>query len=195
MIIYEINKLKPLEKVFPNHLSILSNMIKSSTKVLSPIIADKETGIILDGSHRYIFFLKEGYLTVPVKLIDYKDEHIRVGTHLMHRHIIDSDPGISKNEVIKRGLTGNTYPPRTTRHFFPFRKNVNANVNLSDLLKGDPVDVSKYIANVSIEHEINHNLNYLDEIDFEMDEIIKYLDEIRMTKLYLKNQIKAMRKQ
>ena len=56
MIIYEINKLKPLEKVYPNHLNILSNMIINSGKVLSPIIADKETGIVLDGSHRYIFF-------------------------------------------------------------------------------------------------------------------------------------------
>jgi len=194
MIIYELNKLKPLEKVYPNHLNILSNMIIDSGKVLSPIIADKDTGIVLDGSHRYIFFLKEGYQKIPVKLIDYKDENIRVGTHLMHRHIIDGDPGISKKEVIKRGLTGDIYPPRTTRHFFPFRKNISANVKLSDLPKGKPLDISNFIANVSIEEEIKHNCKYLDEIDFEMDEIIKYLDEIRLTKIYLKKQIKAMKK-
>ena len=30
------------------------------------IIADKKSGIVLDGSHRYIFFLMNGYEEVPV---------------------------------------------------------------------------------------------------------------------------------
>jgi hypothetical protein len=68
-------------------------------------------------------------------------------------------------------------------------------VKLSDLPKGKPVNISNFIANVSIEEEINDNYKYLNEIDFEMDEIIKYLDEIRLTKIYLNKQIKAMKKQ
>ena len=36
--------------------------------------------------------------------------------------------------------------------------------------------------------------NYIDEIDVEIDEIIKYLDEIRLTKVYLRKQIEKMSK-
>ena len=51
-----INFLKPLEKVFLYHLKNLSKMILSKGIVQTPIIADKKHGIVLDGSHRYIFF-------------------------------------------------------------------------------------------------------------------------------------------
>ena len=129
-----------------------------------------------------------------VKFIDYFDENIRVGTHLMHRHIIDKTSNISKEEIIKRGLSGNLFPPRATRHFFPFRKNTFANISLIDLKKGKPRDVAQYIADVNIEDEILHNKKYIDEIDSEIDEIIKYLDEFILTKGYLRKQIKEMSK-
>ena len=56
-LIKKISKLKPLELVFPSHLKNLSEMIDSSGYITSPIIADKDTGIVLDGSHRYVYFL------------------------------------------------------------------------------------------------------------------------------------------
>ena len=193
-MIEQIDRLKPLEMVFPNHLNILSKIIMETETIDSPLIADEKTGIILDGSHRYIFFLKFGYKEVVVEFIDYFDENIRVGTHLMHRHIIDKTSDISKTEVIERGLSGNLFPPRTTRHFFPFRKNTFANISLIDLKKGKPRDVAQYISDINIEDEILHNKKYIDEIDSEIDEIIKYLDEVRLTKVYLRKQIEKMSK-
>jgi L-serine kinase (ADP) len=192
--ISKIASLKPLEMVFPSHLANLSKMIISSGVVTSPIIADKKTGVVLDGSHRYIFFLSNGYTEVPVKFVNYMDENIRVGTNLMHRHIDDGQTGISKEEVIRRGLSGEIYPPRTTRNFFPFRKNAFTEIKLSDLNKSKPINVDHYIAKVDVDYEVNHNLEYLEEIEFEIDEIIRYLDEIRMTRLYLKRQIEEMKK-
>jgi hypothetical protein len=193
-MIEPLDRLKPLEMVFPNHLKILSNIIMNSGVIESPLIADEKTGIILDGSHRYIFFRKYGYKEAVVKFINYYDENIRVGTHLMHRHIIDGSTNISKKEVIKRGLSGDLFPPRTTRHFFPFRKNTFANVSLNSLKKGKERNVSEYIADVSINEEISHNKKYIEEIDFEIDEIIRYLDEARLTKVYLRRQIETMNK-
>lgn len=190
--IIDINHLKPLEMVFPRHLNNLSIMLSDSKIVESPIIADRETGIVLDGSHRYIFFLKEGYKTVPVRYVDYKNENIRVGSRLIHRFLVDGDLSISKTEVIERGLSGKLFPPRTTRHFFPFRKNEFANLPLESLKKGDSVNVDKYIFKVNIQEEIDHNKKYLKEIEFEIDEMIRYLEEVRQTKVYLKNQIKLM---
>lgn len=54
--IVSIDNLKPLEKVFMHHLKNLSEMILKKGVVQTPIIVKKKHGIILDGSHRYIFF-------------------------------------------------------------------------------------------------------------------------------------------
>ena len=78
-MIVSITFLKPLEKVFMYHLKNLSKMISEEGVVQTPIIADKKHGVVLDGSHRYIFFLMNGYKEVPVKFVDYDNEHIRVG--------------------------------------------------------------------------------------------------------------------
>ena len=191
-MIISINFLKPLEKVFLYHLKNLSKMILSKGIVQTPIIADKEHGIVLDGSHRYIFFLMNGFKEVPVKFVDYHDEHIRVGSRLIHRYLIEEKMKISKQEVIKRGLSGNLFPPRTTRHFFPFRKNERINLPLDSLKKGKNIDVSNFIADTTLQNEIDHNQKYLSEIENEFDELIRYMEEIRQTKNYLKNQILMM---
>ena len=191
-MITSINFLKPLEKVFLYHLKNLSKMILSKGIVQTPIIADKKHGIVLDGSHRYIFFLMNGFKEVPVKFVDYHDEHIRVGSRLIHRYLIEEKMNISKEEVIKRGLSGNLFPPRTTRHFFPFRKNERINLPLDSLKKGKNVDVGNFIADTTLQNEIDHNQKYLSEIENEFDELIRYMEEIRQTKNYLKNQILMM---
>ena len=191
-MITPINFLKPLEKVFLYHLKNLSKMILSKGIVQTPIIADKKHGIVLDGSHRYIFFLMNGFKEVPVKFVDYHDEHIRVGSRLIHRYLIEEKMKISKKEVIKRGLSGNLFPPRTTRHFFPFRKNERINLSLDSLKKGKNVDVGNFIADTTLQNEIDHNQKYLSEIENEFDELIRYMEEIRQTKNYLKNQILMM---
>lgn len=192
--IVPIEKLKPLEMVFPSHLKNLNEMIIKDGMIKLPLLADKHTGIVLDGSHRYVFFLMHGYRNVPVRWVDYDDEDVRVGTHLMHRHIIEGSTNISKAEVRERGLTGNIYPPRTTRHFFPFRKTDSIDLPLSSLEKSEPVEVKNFIADVQVEHEINHNKKFIGEIELEIDEIIRYLDEARQTKAYLKKQVDEMEK-
>jgi hypothetical protein len=194
MEIIPITKLKPLELVFPFHLKNLGDMITASQNITSPILADKDTGIVLDGSHRYAYLYGEGYELAPVEWVDYKDENIRVGTHLMHRHIIDGSTNISKAEVVYRGRSGNLFSPRTTRHFFPFRKNTFANVPLSQLRKGNKRDIVYLIAKVSVDEEIAHNRKYIEEIEFEFEEIIRYMEEVRQTKYYLKKQIEMMEK-
>ena len=193
-MITSIEFLKPLEKVFPSHLKNLSKMILNDGFVKAPIIADKKHGIVLDGSHRYIFFLMNGFKEVPVKFVDYDDEHIRVGSRLIHRHLVEGPVDISKKEVVRRGLSGALFPPRTTQHFFPFRKNERINLSLNDLTQKNKVDVSNFIADATLQDEINHNMQYLSEIEFEFDELIRYMEEIRQTKNYLKKQVEMMEK-
>jgi nicotinamide mononucleotide adenylyltransferase len=190
--IESIDKLLPLELVFPTHLNNLEKSIDSDGYILKAIIADKNTGTILDGSHRYAYFLKKGYITVPVFWVDYNDEHIHVGTHLRHRFLVEGKINISKNECIQRALSGNLYQPRTTRHFFPFRK-TDITLPLSQLKLGNPRPINHLIANVDVSDEIAHNEKYLDEIQEEVDIIIKYLSEVSQTKEYLSQQVCLMK--
>lgn len=191
--IVPIEKLKPLEKVFPSHLENLTHMIIKDHAVTLPIYADKHTGIILDGSHRYAFFLGHGYDTVPVRWVDYDDENMRVGTHLAHRFEIDGDTNISKDEVRERGLSGNLYSPRTTRHFFPFRKE-QGHISLDECARSlEERDIQHLLPDVSIDDEIKHNEGYLQELDQELETIKEYLQEAESTRAYLTSQIVAMK--
>jgi len=191
--IVPIDNLIPLEKVFPTHLKNLEKMIDDDGFMLKALIIDKKTGTILDGSHRYVYLLKKGFKEAPVYIADYDDEDVRVGTHLNHRFFIDGDSGISKKECRERALSGNIFPPRTTRHFFTFRKD-DISLPLSRLEKGKPVDVTHLIADVDINEEIAHNETYIKEINEEVESIIKYLSEVTKTKEYLLNQTLLMKK-
>jgi hypothetical protein len=189
--IVPIDSLKPLEKVFPTHLKNLEGSINTDGYMLKALIIDKKSGMVLDGSHRYVYLLKNGFKEAPVYLVDYDGEDVRVGTHLVHRFLIDEDSGISKGECIERSLSGNLFSPRTTRHFFTFRKS-DIFLPLDQLKKGKPVDVSNLIFDVDVSEEIEHNREYINEINEEVEIIIQYLEEVSQTKKYLTKQIEAM---
>ena len=186
-----VEKIKALEYVFPNHLKNLSNIIKKDNTMKYPLIVERDHNIVLDGSHRHVFLLMEGYRLAPVHYVDYMDEHIAVGTHRMHRLIINGPVNISKQEVIERGTSGNWFPPRTTRHFFPFLR-VECDIPLSNLQKENTRNVEHHIANANICDEIDHNKHYIKEIEEETDEVIRYLEESRRTRKYLLQQIEIM---
>ena len=141
------------------------------------------------------FFLMNGYKEVPVKFVDYDNEHIRVGSKLIHRHLIEEKMNISKQEVIRRGLAGELFPPRSTRHFFPFRKNNRIDIPLDSLEKGKDIKVANFILETTLQYELDHNKQYLSEIEYEFDELIRYMEEIRQTKNYLKTQVEMMNEQ
>jgi len=188
-----IEELKPLEKVFPNHLKHLKEMIFRDDMIKYPLIIDEKYNIVLDGSHRYIILMEAGYQKVPVIPVDYDNPHIRVGTHRMHRLLVHGDTKISKEEVVERGRSGNLYPPRTTRHFFPFLR-PEINVSLRKLHKDKPRNMNEFIANVTVKEEIKHNKKYIEEIDEEEIELKNYLEECSRTRDYLKQQIKEMKR-
>ncbi len=190
--IIPIDRLIPLEQVFPTHFKNLEKMIDRDGFVLKAIIADKNTGTILDGSHRYVYFLKRGFKTVPVHWVNYNDENIRVGTHLSHRFLIEGDTNISKNECKERALNGNLFPPRTTRHFFPFRK-IDIALPLDQLEEGSVEDTTHLIADVDVSEEIAHNEKYISEINEEIEIIVNYLSEVSQTKAYLTDQTTLMK--
>ena len=123
--IVNINELKPLEKVFLKHLQNLNIRLE----LRRPLIVDRETGTILDGSHRYAHLWGEGYEEAPVIYVDYSSGDISTGISM------------TKDEIVTRATTGSLLPPRTTRHKFPFKKE-DVPTDLTTLKKGEkrPID-------------------------------------------------------
>lgn len=189
-----VENIKALEYVFPTHYKNLKNKIYRDGVINQALIIEEDYNIVLDGSHRHVFFAMEGFKYAPVHYVNYSDENIRVGTALSHRFFVDDKCWLTKKEVIKRGIGGDLLPARTTRHFFPFRKPTQLSIPLSDLGKREPIDMSNHFVDVDVSMEIAHNEKYIQEIEDEVDEIILYLSEVRKTRKYLREQIEEMQR-
>ena len=187
------SSLKPLERVLPSHFKNIENMILSDGVMRKPLIVDNKYNVVLDGSHRYAFLVKYGFKYAPVIMVDYDDESIFVGNHLKHRYIKDEHFIISKAEVISRGVSENLFDARTTRHFFPFRKN-DFPTQLNQLQRGDEKNIDYLLENISVSKEIEEDLGYISEIDEELKVLESYIKEQQEVKHYLNLQIQEMRK-
>lgn len=107
----DVNQLRPHEATDGELLQKLLTELKQGFLIHEPIIADQETRVILDGHHRHAAYKMLGLEYVPCVLVDYRSPQVRVESRR---------PGVlvSKEEVIRRGLTGDLYPPKTTCHIF-----------------------------------------------------------------------------
>lgn len=190
--IMKTSDLKPLEKVLPSHLENIEKMIFKDGEIKRPLIIDDKYNVVLDGSHRYAFLVKYGFKYAPVISVNYEDESIFVGNHLRHRFLKDELYVISKKEVISRGVNEKLFDARTTRHFFPFRK-VNHTVTLKSLLQGSSQNIDYLLQNVTVDEEILIDMNYIAEINEELNVLTKYINEQEEVKEYLDYQINQMR--
>ena len=189
----KLDFLKACEKVFPTHLEYIKQQIIKDNAIHKPLIVDKKHHIVLDGSHRYAFLKSEGFTYAPVILVDYESSLIQVGSHLIHRFINQNSSTLSKKDIITAALTKELFHPRTTRHFFPFRKQIDA-TPLEELVKTDKKNINSLLSKVEKKDEIAHNQNYIHEIDCELEVIQKYIEEQLQTKTYLTQQIRHMSK-
>jgi hypothetical protein len=73
-----ITELKPHEQTVPEDLSQLVLALRRDPVLRHPLIADKETGLILDGTHRLAALTELGCRLVPCALVNYNDPKIRV---------------------------------------------------------------------------------------------------------------------
>ena len=116
VILIEIGSLRGHEEV------ISDNLEKRVSKLLDrgfykPIIVDRDSLVILDGHHKWTAARLLDLDRVPVVMIDYLlDESVNVGVW----------PGcgresITKDEVLEMGFSEGVFPPKTSRHMFPFR--------------------------------------------------------------------------
>lgn len=105
----ELDKLLQHEEVDLNHLQELKEEIASDKILKHPIVADENTNVIIDGEHRYTALKILGCKRIPVIYIDYNSEDIKVQAWR------DSER-LTKEDVIKAGLSGMKLPPKTSKH-------------------------------------------------------------------------------
>ncbi len=189
--IVDTSWLKPIEKVFNSHLTNLEDSILKEEAIKQPLIVDKLTGAVLDGSHRYAFLLKHGYKKAPALMVDYTNESIFVGNELSHRFKHNNNKSLNKDNIRARALNHNLLEPRTTRHFFPFRK-IEMPTSLDILDKGIVNDINFLLSPYTIDQQVEANKKYLEEIDEEITIIEEYLKEQQALKDYLSEHIKKM---
>ena len=116
IILIDIDSLRGHEEVIPDNLERRTNKLLEKG-FYKPIIVDRESLVILDGHHKWTAAGILGLDMVPVVMVDYLDDvTVEVG--------VWPDCGrdsISKNDVLRMGKSEDVYPPKTSRHSFPFR--------------------------------------------------------------------------
>lgn len=108
--------LKAHEEVRVRGRDKLLEMTKKWGGFTKPLIVDKKTGSLLDGHHRHSVACLLNLNSVPAICVDYfSDESI----------IVETWPNseleeISKKDVIDMSMSGELYPPKTSRHIFSY---------------------------------------------------------------------------
>ena len=111
MRLMNVHKLRPHEEVDPVNLGILSIKIIQEGYWFIPILVDDETGIIMDGHHRYAFALQAGLSVIPCYQLSYSSDKVK---------IFDWKSGepFSEKRIIEKVNSGLLFPAKTTRHEF-----------------------------------------------------------------------------
>ena len=90
----------------------LAEEIRLAASFYPPVLIDEATRVILDGHHRWTASSLLGLTLLPCYAVDYQsDPAIRV---ISRR----TEIAITKDDVIAMGLSGRTYPYKTTRHVY-----------------------------------------------------------------------------
>ncbi|MBU0586714.1 ParB N-terminal domain-containing protein [Candidatus Micrarchaeota archaeon] len=106
--VMSIEILRPHEEVDPENYEKLLKEI-SDNRYVVPIIVDSAHNVILDGHHRFNVLRALGYSRIPAIKVNYNSEEVKVASWR-------EEMLVSKEDVIRRGLSGNLYPPKTSRH-------------------------------------------------------------------------------
>ena len=116
VVLVETVSLRDHEEVIPDNLETRTSKLLSKG-FYKPIIVDRGAMGILDGHHKWTAAKSLGLARVPVIMVDYLvDEGVLVD--------VWPDCGkesITKTEVLEMGVSGDVFPPKTSRHTLPLK--------------------------------------------------------------------------
>ncbi|MHA1828850.1 MAG: ParB N-terminal domain-containing protein [Candidatus Heimdallarchaeaceae archaeon] len=125
LTIISLDKLKEHEEIEHEYLEKLKNQIQKDGVLKRPIVVDRNSKIILDGHFRYNTLKKLGYTKIPAYFVDYTSPDIIVGSWKEKKVV-------TKEDVIKAGLTGKKLPPKTSKHMLDLS---NHQIHISKIVK------------------------------------------------------------
>tara|TARA_B110000438_G_scaffold237476_1_gene234889 strand:+ start:141 stop:602 length:462 start_codon:yes stop_codon:yes gene_type:complete len=103
------------EEIIAKKVDQLEKMTLRWNAYVLPLVVDRNTGTILDGHHRYTVAKRLNLLCLPCVMVDYlNDDSIELG--LWPNSGKDS---IEKSDVVNAALSGDLFPPKTSRHRLP----------------------------------------------------------------------------
>ena len=107
-----VEVLRPHEQVIQKKVDQLERMTIRWDAYTKPLLVDGATGTILDGHHRFEIAKRLDLQCLPCVVVDYLyDDSIT----LLLWPSSDRE-GITKDDVIQAGLSGDLMPPKTSRH-------------------------------------------------------------------------------
>ena len=107
-----VEVLKPHEQVIQKKVDQLERMTIRWDAYTKPLLVDGATGTILDGHHRFEIAKRLDLQCLPCVVVDYLDDD---SITLLLWPSSDRE-GITKDDVIQAGLSGDLMPPKTSRH-------------------------------------------------------------------------------
>ena len=108
-VIYDdVNLLYPHERIIDKNKNVLKEKFINSHGIffISSIILCNESGLIIDGHHRYNALKELGLSKIPVTKINYKSKKIKTS----------KKNDICKNLIIKKAVSKDLFKPKSTRH-------------------------------------------------------------------------------
>jgi len=107
----EIRRLHGHEQIRPALLRELTEQIRRDGMLKIPVLVADRDFVILDGHHRVEALRALGCKRVSVYLVDYASDLVNLGTWPDAAVVV-----VTKQDVIRRGLSNDLLPPKTTRH-------------------------------------------------------------------------------
>jgi len=107
----EISRLRGHEQTRPTLLRELTEQIRRDGVLKRPILVADRDFVILDGHHRVEALRALGCKRVSVYLVDYDSDLV-----ILRTWPDAGVPVVTKQDVIRRGLSNDLFPPKTTRH-------------------------------------------------------------------------------
>ncbi|MFA5895526.1 MAG: ParB N-terminal domain-containing protein [Thermoplasmata archaeon] len=104
------------EQIQPDLLERTMDEIREDGYVKRPILVAGEHFVILDGHHRFAALKALGCRRIPAYVIDYFSDIIDLKT--WPDAVVQE---VRKDEVIRRGLANDPFPPKTTRHILKIK--------------------------------------------------------------------------
>ena len=109
--VVEIGRLRGHERIRPALLEQLMDQIRKDGYLRRPVLVADGELVILDGHHRVEAIRALGARMIPAYLVDYFSDIVRLSKWP------DAEVSVvTKEDVIRRGRTGDLFPPKTSRH-------------------------------------------------------------------------------